>query len=275
MRHDVADAVAAGTIGGRLWFYTNYHCNLACRYCLTESQPNAMRRILTEERIVAAADDAVRLGFTSFGVTGGEPFLLRTMPSILMKLCTRLPTVVLTNGTLFSQRLIGALRAPQFARLSVQISLDSGDERENDAMRAAGNFTKVVETIRTLRDAGLHVKIGSTVEDNAPPGFQGLCELHRALGIDESDHVVRPIVRRGRAERNGLGIAATMEDLPAELTLTSEGAYWSPAAPTVTGSRLDTDLLLTRRIAPLETAVAAMLRLANAPNKPRATKRVA
>jgi len=26
----VADAVAAGTLGERVWLYSNYHCNLAC-----------------------------------------------------------------------------------------------------------------------------------------------------------------------------------------------------------------------------------------------------
>ncbi len=34
------EAIAAGTIGSRLWFYTNYHCNLACSYCLTGSSPH-------------------------------------------------------------------------------------------------------------------------------------------------------------------------------------------------------------------------------------------
>ena len=98
---NVAHAIAAETIGGRLWFYTNYHCNLACRYCLTESEPSAPHRILSEATIGAAADEAVTLGFTAFGVTGGEPFMVPAMPRILELLASRLPTVVLTNGTLF------------------------------------------------------------------------------------------------------------------------------------------------------------------------------
>ena len=101
----IGEAIAAEALGGRLWFYTNYHCNLACRYCLTESKPDAPRRILREESIIEAADEAVALGFTAFGVTGGEPFMLPAMPRILRYLATRLPTVVLTNGTLFTERL--------------------------------------------------------------------------------------------------------------------------------------------------------------------------
>jgi MoaA/NifB/PqqE/SkfB family radical SAM enzyme len=256
------EAVSEGTVGGRLWFYSNYHCNLACCYCLTESKPDAPRRILAEERVLDAAGEAVSLGFTGFGVTGGEPFLLPAMPKALALLAQRLPTVVLTNGTLFSRRLLDALRPLRTLPLSIQISLDSGDERANDSRRATGNFAKVVEAICNLKSIGMHVRIGSTVDDGAPEGLDGLCDLHRALGISEDDHVVRPILQRGRAARNALGVTATFADLPPELTLTAEGAYWSPAAPTVTGDRLDDDYLLTRTIAPLAIPVGAMLQMA-------------
>jgi len=88
--------------------------------------------------------------------------------------------------------------------------------------------------------------------------------LHRSLGIADEDHVVRPIVRRGRAQTNGLGVGVALEDLPAELTLTAEGAFWSPVGPTVSADRLDIDYLLTRTIHPLAIPVGAMARYANA-----------
>ena len=256
----VAEAIAAETVGGRLWFYTNYHCNLACRYCLTESKPDAPRRILSEEKIVAAADEAVALGFTAFGVTGGEPFMLPALPRILGYLARRLPTVVLTNGTLFNERLLAELRPLGALPLALQLSLDSSDAEENDALRASGNFRNVVAAVPKLLAAGLRVRIGSTVDETESPELERLCRLHRALGIPDADHVVRPIIGRGRAARNGLGVAVTFDDLPAELTLTSEGAYWSPATPTVSDGRLDTDYLLTRTIVPLDVPARAMLR---------------
>jgi MoaA/NifB/PqqE/SkfB family radical SAM enzyme len=259
---NVAEAIAAETIGGRLWFYSNYHCNLACGYCLTESKPSAARRILNEDYFARAADAAVALGFTAFGVTGGEPFLLPAMPRILSHLASRLPTVVLTNGTLFSEKLLAELRPLGALPLALQLSLDSGDADANDAARAPGNFASVVAAIPKLRAAGLRVRIGSTVEETESPGLERLCRLHRSLGISDEDHVVRPIVGRGRAVRNGVGIDVGLNDLPAELTLTSEGAYWSPAAPTVRDGLLDTDYLLTRTIVPLEIPARAMLRFA-------------
>jgi len=53
-------------------------------------------------------------------------------------------------------------------------------------------------------------------------------------------------------------------DLPAELTVSADGAFWSPFGPTVTGGVLDTDLLLTRTTDPLRIPAEALLRLVDA-----------
>ena len=38
----IAEAIREGTLADRLWLYTNYHCNLTCSYCLTESSAAAL-----------------------------------------------------------------------------------------------------------------------------------------------------------------------------------------------------------------------------------------
>ncbi|MGH7747339.1 MAG: hypothetical protein ACREQ5_21660, partial [Candidatus Dormibacteria bacterium] len=101
----------------------------------------------------------------------------------------------------------------------------------------------------------------TTSEGLADEDRARLCALHRSLGVDDEDHVVRPVVRRGRAARGAIGVVATAADLPAELTITSDGSFWSPFAPTVNGTRLDTDLLLTRTTRPLSIPARAMLRV--------------
>jgi hypothetical protein len=58
-----------------------------------------------------------------------------------------------------------------------------------------------------------------------------------------------------------MGVAVGAADLPPELTVTAEGAFWSPFGPTVTDGRLDTDLLVTRTTTPLSIPAAALLRL--------------
>ena len=64
----VAESIEAGQIGGCLWMYSNYHCNMTCKYCLTGSSPRAPRRLLGAERMLELTREAAQLGFTSVGV---------------------------------------------------------------------------------------------------------------------------------------------------------------------------------------------------------------
>lgn len=257
-----AAAIEEGRLPGRVWFYSTYACNLACTYCLTESAPGVRRRTLDGATIVELTRQAAALGFTDVGITGGEPFLSPDLPRVLAEVASMLPTVVLSNGTLFNDVRLTALRPLAGLPIRVQISLDSDQADVNDAARGPDNFSKVVEAVPRLLDAGVGVRIATTVDGTPEPDAMArLCELHRTLGVGDEDHVVRPIVRRGRARGRGEGIEVTPADLPAELTITADGAFWSPFGPTVAGGVLDTDLLITRTTDPLRIPAEALLRL--------------
>jgi len=254
-------SLEAGRLSPRVWFYANYHCNLRCSYCLTESAPGVPRRELGPQRMLALAREARDLGFSELGVTGGEPFLLDYLPELLGELARILPVVVLSNGTVFTARRLRALEPLAGLPLKVQISLDHPDPVDNDAMRGPENFARVVAVIPELIARGIAVRIATTLEDPAavdPAEAERLCALHRSLGVPDADHVVRPIVRRGRADTGGMGLAAGFEQLEPELTITSDGAFASPFGPTVRGGRMDTDLLVTRTIAPLRLPAEAL-----------------
>ena len=252
------------TVGGRLWLYSNYHCNLVCTYCLTESGPRVTRRELDPATMLELAREGKELGFTGVGVTGGEPFLIPEMPELLVELSRVLPVLVLTNGTLFQRALLDRMLPLADADVVVQISLDHPEPAANDLMRGPENFRKVVEAVPELRQRGIRVRIATTVEHEDADDLERLCALHRRLGVSDDDHVVRPIVRRGRAETGDMGVVARYLDLDPELTITADGAFWSPFAPTVRKGLLDTDLLLTRTVRPLRRPLDAMLVVAGA-----------
>lgn len=254
-------AVADGTLPGRVWMYANYHCNIECTYCLTESGPKVARRELGREAMLEVARQAAELGFTDLGVTGGEIFLVPDMPDLLAEMAQYLPVIALTNATLFQRRLLKRIEVLAGTPVSLQISLDRPDANANDAMRAPDNFAKVVAAIPALVARGVKVRIATTVESIEDAELDRLCALHRGLGVPDSDHVIRPIIARGRAIDGGLGVQAAQNDLPAELTITADGAFWSPFGPTVRGGRLDTDLLITRTTLPLSVPARALLRL--------------
>lgn len=255
----LATALADDSLGGRVWFYTNYHCNLACSYCLTESGPKVARRELDLATVLDLAREARDLGFTQIGITGGEPFLVPDLPELLTELAEVLPVLVLTNGTLFQRALLERIAPLGDADVSLQISLDHPDPVANDVMRGPENFRRVVEAIPALLALGITVRIATTLEDGDADDLPRLCDLHRGLGVADDDHVVRPIIRRGRADTGGMGVSTRYLDLPPELTITADGAFWSPFAPTVRGGSLDTDLLLSRTVRPLQRPVDAML----------------
>jgi MoaA/NifB/PqqE/SkfB family radical SAM enzyme len=253
MSSPIADAIAAGTLPGRIWLYTNYHCNLACSYCLTESSPRSERRQLEPTTMLAVAEQARALGFTGLGITGGEPFLLPWLPETVVAMAEHLPVVVLTNATLFAGERIE--RAALLARpgIAVQISLDS---------HLPDNFAKVVDAVPRLIERGVRVRIATTtagpLED---PSLDPLRALVAELGVAAEDHLVRPIVRRGRADELAIGVRARAQDIPSELTITADGAFWGSFGPTVRSGRLDTDLLLTRTVLPLSVPANALLSL--------------
>ena len=260
----VSEALSDGTVGSRLWIYSNYHCNLVCTYCLTESGPKVARRELDPTTMLELAREAAEVGFTGIGVTGGEPFLVPDMPQLLLELSQVLPVLVLTNGTLFSRALLERMEVLHDADVTLQISLDSAEPEANDAMRGPENFRKVVEAVPELLRRGIAVRIATTVEQEDADDLDRLCALHRGLGVSDDDHVVRPIISRGRASAGRMGVVARHLDLEPELTITADGAFWSPFAPTVRGGVLDTDLLLTRTVRPLSRPLDAMLIVAGA-----------
>lgn len=87
--------------GVRLWLYTNFHCNLCCDYCCVSSSPSTPHRELGAERIGRIVGEAARWGVRELFLTGGEPFLLPDIDTIIATCVKQLPTTVLTNGMVF------------------------------------------------------------------------------------------------------------------------------------------------------------------------------
>lgn len=261
-REVLETAVQEGRCGDRLWLYATYHCNLACGYCLTESMPGiANRRTLPSETMIRLAREARELGFEALGVTGGELFMLPDAAETLAEIASLLPTVALTNATLFTDRLLERLTPLADLDIALQISLDSDLPERNDAFRGPENFAKVERAIPALLERGIRVRLATTVEDQTEEELARLCALHRSWGVSDDDHVVRGVVRRGRAELAGMGITPGPTDILPELTITADGAFLHPFGPTVRHGVTDLDLLVSRQVLPLERAAERFLRI--------------
>ncbi len=152
-----------------LWFHTGTVCNLRCPFCLEGSKPGENRiNPLTLKEAKPFIQEALVLGTEQFSFTGGEPFVIPEMASILDYALDHAPCMVLTNAT---EPLLNVLH--QVARLgskpfplSFRISLDHPDPVIHDAGRGQGNFHLSLKVMEQLHRLGFRVSIARQSAEN-------------------------------------------------------------------------------------------------------------
>jgi MoaA/NifB/PqqE/SkfB family radical SAM enzyme len=231
----------------KLWLYTNFDCNMACSYCVSESTPTAPRRPLGLQRVRKLVDEACVLGFRKLLFTGGEPFLLEEIYDMLEYASARLDTIVLTNAVLFSKKRLDRLARITNNNLTVQVSLDGGRPQDNDAYRGEGSWERTVEGIRKLMSRGIRTTLSTTVTPLNEGHMDSLHAFVQDLGIPIEDHLVRPLARRGFSSE---GMEVTRESLLPEITVTAVGIFWHPLI-----SPSDSDMMIREEIFPLSESV--------------------
>lgn len=234
-----------GEINNKLWIYTNYDCNLSCLYCVAESSPKSDRRALDLDFVKSLLDEASELGFEQVYFTGGEPFILPTIYAMLAYSCQRFQTTVLTNAMLFQGRRLEQLKAIQNDRLIVQVSLDSHRPEGHDSYRGNGSWQKTMQGLETLLELGFQVRLSSTLTPANMDHLDEICAFHQRLGIPESDHIIRPLAKRGFSQE---GVQVSKKDLAPEITINADGAYWHPLST-------DADMQVSERALPLADVI--------------------
>jgi pyruvate-formate lyase-activating enzyme len=227
----------------RLWIYTNFHCNLACDYCVVASSPRARRRELSGERFRDLVDQAVREDFAEIYLTGGEPFVHPEIFSLIEYAADRLATVVLTNAMLFTGR-----RRAELARLAarpglvLQSSIDGARAETHDRWRGAGSWKRAMTGLRFAAELGLPLRVALTQTPDNAGEIDELRETLAELGVRAEDFAVRPLVARGFAanlagEPAAAGAIQVCDAVMApELTITADGAHWHPVGGDIDSS---------------------------------------
>jgi MoaA/NifB/PqqE/SkfB family radical SAM enzyme len=234
----------------KLWIYTNFDCNLSCRYCLASSTPRSPRQEMSLAMVEQLIDEAVDLGFDCVYFTGGEPLLLDSIYEMLTYASDRLPTTLLTNAMLAHGKRLERLSSIVSPNLIVQVSLDGGQAEIHDEYRGNGSWGKTVEGIRNLLEKGFRVRVSTTETPANQSSLAEICAFHQALGIPEEDHIVRPLARRGAAQ---IGMEVSRETLSPEITASVNGVYWHPLST-------DEDMRISEQIFPLSESVSLVMK---------------
>ncbi|MGH7357110.1 MAG: radical SAM protein [Candidatus Rokuibacteriota bacterium] len=234
---------------------TGTWCNLECTHCLNASGPrNPWLRPMEAADVERHVEDAVRLGAREVYFTGGEPFLHPRILELLAFALERLPTTVLTNGTLITETVadrLAALAGGSRYSLEVRVSLDDPDREANDRVRGRGAHNKALRAIARLDRRGLPAiltatEIGPLARDGA-----GLYDRLRRLLLDAGVAKPRikllPVFPVGRMANGGArpdamdleGFDLARLQCADSRAVTADGVYACPILAGVPQARLD------------------------------------
>jgi sulfatase maturation enzyme AslB (radical SAM superfamily) len=188
-----------------LWFQVGGTlCNLECTHCFISCGPHNRRfGFLDLETVRRALDESVPLGVKEYYFTGGEPFLNRDMPAILELTLQYGPATVLTNGTVFKDEWLRRLRTAEHASrysLEFRVSIDGYTAAENDAVRGAGTFERILGGVRMLLAYDfLPILTLTRTRDEQDDAelFHGFVELLRRNGYSRPRIKILPTLRIG------------------------------------------------------------------------------
>jgi hypothetical protein len=177
-------AEVAMTALATLWINTGTLCNLACRTCYIESSPrNDALVYISLAEAESYLDEALALGTSEIGFTGGEPFMNPDMVAMLKASLVRgFEVLVLTNAMRpmrrFEDQLL-ALRAEYGEQLTMRVSLDHYSQAIHEAERGPATWDKAIAGCRWLSDNGFRLAVAGRLlpgesEAEARAGYAAL-----------------------------------------------------------------------------------------------------
>lgn len=199
-----APRVALGHLDD-LWFQVSGTlCNLHCSHCFISCHPhNHSFGFLDLATVTRVLDDAVALGVKEYYFTGGEPFLNRDLVAMLERTLLQGPATVLTNGTIVQEAWLARLRRADEASpysLEFRISLDGFTAEENDPIRGAGTFERILHGIRVFVAHGFLpiITVTRTRDDQDDVALvEGFAALLRSQGYARPRLKLLPTLRIG------------------------------------------------------------------------------
>jgi len=157
-------------------------CNLACKHCRAEANPEPFPGELTTREAKELIDSFPRTGSPIIIFTGGEPLLRSDVFELSAYARGKgLRCVMATNGTLLTPDVVTQMRDSGIERVS--ISIDGPEAQSHNLFRGVpGAFEASMQGIEALKRGGLEFQINTTVTRNNLNQFQDIFDLAQRLG---------------------------------------------------------------------------------------------
>jgi radical SAM protein with 4Fe4S-binding SPASM domain len=181
-------------------------CNLSCSHCWVEAGVADAAGHVPSETLRRLIGEFAALGGEGMRLTGGEPLchpdwldLLRFARSAGFRALS-----LQTNGMLFDDESVAALRELDFPGFTIQVSFDGARSATHDLVRGAGAFDALMLGVRRLVGAGLgpRIAIFFTEMRHNLEEIPALLELAEELGVREV--ATGTLVLCGRAAEDSL-----------------------------------------------------------------------
>lgn len=161
-------------------------CNLRCTYCMPENGLSWIKKpeLMSDDEILRLCKIFTELGVNKIRITGGEPFVRKDCIELMESIAQldNLTDLGITTNGLLTEPFIPQLK--KIGIKSVNLSLDSLDADRFFKITRRNEFSKVMETLDSLLEHDIQVKIncvvmdGQNIDDIIP-----LVELGRKLPI--------------------------------------------------------------------------------------------
>ena len=230
---------------------TGTWCNLRCAHCINASGPvDPWLAPMAAGDVEGHVDEAARLGAREVYFTGGEPFLHPRLLDLLAHALERLPTTVLTNGTMITEGVadrLAELAARARYSLEIRVSLDDPDREANDRVRGRGAFDRALGAIRRLHRRGLPAILTATDLGTSGRGlYDRLRQLLLEAGVEKPRIKLLPLFPVGRTSSDAAPPdAAELEGFDLgrlqcadSRTVTADGIYACPILAGLPEARL-------------------------------------
>ena len=199
-----------------------YDCNLTCKHCYNPTDGVHQNRISQElskeqwQGVIGRWADFVRKegkdGIAHF--KGGEPFFYKDLDKLLDYSAERgLWAFITSNGTL-----IGDKQAQHLGSLyrrtkgKVILSLNGSTPKIDELLRQEGTYQKTVEASKRLRTNNVPFDINYVTHSGNEEDVERAIYLGKKLGATQFN--LLPLVERGSARANGIGIPNLAKILP-------------------------------------------------------------
>jgi radical SAM protein len=163
---------------------TTQACDLACRHCRAEAQPNRHPKELTTDEARALLRKVREFGPIIFVFSGGDAMKRPDIVELVAYGHALGLRMAITPATtpLTSRDMLRELKNAGLARLAV--SLDGSHPGIHDEFRrVAGSFDHGLRILRTSQEIGLSTQVNTVVARHNLHDFDSLCRLMGEVGI--------------------------------------------------------------------------------------------